>query len=93
MVLICTTMHMVASPIELLRSIAPSLNPGGRLVLIEPVQGQAADPQGRAIPDSRFRTREAFLDIFAKASLTVERIDTTTVPFDTIFVLTVPGRQ
>ena len=85
-------MHFVDAPVELFRNIAASLKPGGRLVLIEPVQGQAR-PDGGQITDSRFRTREAYLEIFAKASLTVERIDTTTVPFDTIFVLTVPGRR
>jgi len=92
MVVICTTMHMVEVPVELLRNIGPSLKPGGRLVLIEPVQAQAADPLGRPISGSGFRTHEAFLDIFSKASFAVERIDATAVPFDTIFVLR-PARE
>jgi SAM-dependent methyltransferase len=93
MVVICTTMHMVEAPVELLRNIRPSLKPRGRLVLIEPVRGQAADPQGRPISESGFRTREAFLDVFSKASFDVERIDAAIIPYDTIFVLTPAKRR
>lgn len=93
MVLIHATRHFVEAPVEVFRNIVPSLKPGGRLVLIEPVREQAADPSGRHVTDSRYRTREAFEDIFSKASLWVERIDSTTLPYDTVFVLTAAARR
>ena len=49
------------------------------------------EPGGARGTDKRYRTREAFLDIFAKASFKVERIDTTTLRYRTIFVLSPAG--
>jgi SAM-dependent methyltransferase len=91
LVLITMTMAMVAQPVALLRNIASSLKPGGRLMLIEPVQGQVLWPGGNRATDPRFRTREAFLEIFAKCGFRVDRIDAKTHPYRTIFFLSPEG--
>jgi SAM-dependent methyltransferase len=91
MVVISTTMHLVDAPVELFRNIAPSLKPGGKLVLIEWERGRAMSPDGETATDTRYRTRAQFLAIFEQSGFKVDRIDTTATPYRVIFVLS-PAR-
>jgi SAM-dependent methyltransferase len=90
-VVITATMYWVDAPVELFRNIAPSLKPGGKLVVIEPEHGQLLAEGGIRASDRRFRTRAEFLDIFERSGFKVDRIDSTT-PYRTIFVLS-PDRD
>jgi ubiquinone/menaquinone biosynthesis C-methylase UbiE len=88
-VFIHATMRSLQKPVEILNNIAPSLKPGGKLVVIEQEEGRAVGTNGDPQPAGYNRTRNEYLDLFAQAGFQVDRIDDTSLPYDIIFVLSV----
>ncbi|MFO7732540.1 MAG: methyltransferase domain-containing protein [Candidatus Aminicenantes bacterium] len=80
------TIKFVKDAATLFGNIAPALKPEGRIVVIEPERGHR-DMYGRPLPEQEYRSREGYLELFAKAGLRVVRVDDKTLPNLTIFVL------
>jgi ubiquinone/menaquinone biosynthesis C-methylase UbiE len=82
------TIIFVDDPIELFNNIAPSLKPGGKLVVMEQEKSRAVSLSGKPVPDM-FRSKEEYLDLFAQTVFRVDRIYDKIVPHDIVIVLSV----
>lgn len=82
MIFFHATFYYLKNPDLFLRNLLPNLKPGGKVVLIEMEKKRVPAP---------FATRQEFLDIFKKAGLKAERIDDTTDPLLTLFLLSADG--
>ena len=87
MVFMHATMRFVKDPVALFRNIVPALKPGGRVIVIEMEKHNAADFRGRPLPEKEFPSREEYVKLFEATGLKAERIDDTTLPHMTLFVL------
>jgi ubiquinone/menaquinone biosynthesis C-methylase UbiE len=90
MVFMHDTIHLLDKPVELFNNLAPSLKRSGKAVIIEWEREKGIiDRSGKLIHPSEYRTVREFLELFSQTVFQVDRVDTTTLPYLTIFILSV----
>ncbi len=94
MVFMHDTFHLLDKPVELFNNLAPSLKRNGKAVIIEWEREKGVvDRSGRHIHPSEYRTTREFLELFSQTVFQVDRVDSATLPYLTIFILSVKGEH
>jgi len=92
-VFIHTVLIGIKEPANLFATIAPSLKPGGKLIIIEQEDGRAVSTSGDPIEKGYYRTKQEYLDCFSETVFQVDRVDDTLLPHDLIFILSVKDQN
>jgi ubiquinone/menaquinone biosynthesis C-methylase UbiE len=85
-VLIHAMLFGIKESANLFASIAPSLKPGGKLIVMEQEDGRAVSTSGDQIERGYYRTKQEYLDCFSETVFQVDKVDETLLPHDLIFI-------
>jgi ubiquinone/menaquinone biosynthesis C-methylase UbiE len=90
MVFMTATFKFLKNPVLLFNNIASCLKTNGKVIVIEPEEGRFLPITMEPFPKGILPTRQHYLNIFGQTVFRVERVDDVTLPYLTMFVLSLP---